>query len=76
MVKSLVSVLGTLKCTPIRDVKELILELHVNEMQDWMLLGRELKIEQGDLEQWKVSTLHVFIPRPCVHPQTYLALEP
>ena len=44
---------GTLKCTPIRDVKELILELHVNEMQDWMLLGRELKIEQGDLEQWK-----------------------
>eukprot|EP00731_Ephydatia_muelleri_P025506 Em0017g589a len=42
---------GALKCTPIRDVKELILEL--NNIQDWLLLGRELKIEQDDLEQWK-----------------------
>ena len=50
---------GTLKCTPISDVKELILEL--NEIQYWMLLGRELKIEQGDLEQWKVSAaLYMF----------------
>ena len=54
--------LGALKCTPIRDVKELILEL--NNIQDWLLLGRELKIEQDDLEQWKVSILYVLIPRP------------
>lgn len=42
---------AAMKCTPINNVKELILEL--NDIQDWMLLGQQLKVEQGDLDQWK-----------------------